>query len=273
MPPRTQAGSKELGDAMRARREELGLTVEQAASRAHVGQKTWSRYESGESIRSDKIKGVCASLGWKTLSDAFASQNDFEADGSYLKSIDDSHDSWSPFIERACGRKAAVTFCIGSDILLDELRMDLGELETMPRGTHLGMIGVSLTLPHLPAQFVMQYDYEFVYKLAARLSLLRDVLRHCDHFNVHMVADELLLHMIEEEAALLMEGWENQPDDYLSDAWVADICGDDDFSLYLKTPLLYLGNQHDYHFNHWFDHQLNTHEIDWWTPLGKEALE
>ena len=263
MPPRTQAGSKELGAAMRARREELGMTVEQAAGRAHVGQKTWSRYESGESIRSDKVRGVCASLGWKTLGDAYASEDDAEVDEAYFKSIGEGSKGWVPCIERSFGRKAAAAFCIGSEILLEELSMDLEELAAMPRGSHLGEAGVSLTLPLFPVQFVMQYDYEFIYKLRARLVLLREALPHCDHFRVHMVADELLLRMIDQEAMPAMEAWTEQDDEH-SDDWVADICEDDDISLYLYSPWSYLERHHTYHFEHWFDHSFNTYESDWW---------
>ena len=43
------------------------LTIEEAASRAGVGTKTWCRYEAGESIRSDKCKGVCKALNWLSL--------------------------------------------------------------------------------------------------------------------------------------------------------------------------------------------------------------
>ena len=39
-------GSPELGSKIKQRRNELGLTIEEAASKAGVGTKTWSRYES-----------------------------------------------------------------------------------------------------------------------------------------------------------------------------------------------------------------------------------
>ncbi len=38
------------------------MTIVEAASRAGVGTKTWYRYESGASIRSDKVKGICKAL-------------------------------------------------------------------------------------------------------------------------------------------------------------------------------------------------------------------
>ena len=59
--------SKELGAQIKRRRQELGLTIEEAASKAGVGTKTWFRYEDGESIRKDKFKGVCRALNWKNL--------------------------------------------------------------------------------------------------------------------------------------------------------------------------------------------------------------
>ena len=48
-------GSIELGNKIRGRRNELSLTIEEAAKKAGVGTKTWSRYELGESIRKDKL--------------------------------------------------------------------------------------------------------------------------------------------------------------------------------------------------------------------------
>ena len=41
-------GTPKLADAIKGRRQELGLTIEEAASRAGVGIKTWCRYEAGE---------------------------------------------------------------------------------------------------------------------------------------------------------------------------------------------------------------------------------
>ena len=68
-------GSKSLANKIKQRRTELGLTIEEAASCAGVGTKTWSRYEAGESIRQDKVKGICKVLNWPNL---IASENDVE---------------------------------------------------------------------------------------------------------------------------------------------------------------------------------------------------
>jgi transcriptional regulator with XRE-family HTH domain len=60
-------GGLELGKAIKLRRNELNLTIEEAATKANIGTKTWSRYESGESIRKDKYKFVCKALNWQSL--------------------------------------------------------------------------------------------------------------------------------------------------------------------------------------------------------------
>lgn len=263
MPPRTQAGSKELGERIRSRRDELGLTVEQAARRAGVGTKTWARYELGESIRTDKVRGVCAALGWKSLNEGLS--DDWEQESrSFIQSIGEDHPAWSAYLAAAFGRKVAVSFCIGSDILGDEIRMDLEALAKLPRGAHLGMLDVSLVLDYLPVQFVPRYDYEFMYTLWQRLALLRETLSRCQQFSVHMVADELLLHLIEAESSDLLEGWQAEPDDELGEEWVTTLCEDDDFSYFLWTPSVHLGERRTYHFNHWFDHVFHEEEADAW---------
>lgn len=50
MAQKTIQGSETLARQIKSRRNELGLTIEESASRAGVGTKTWSRYEAGESI-------------------------------------------------------------------------------------------------------------------------------------------------------------------------------------------------------------------------------
>ena len=66
MAQHTIKGSAELGNKIRQRRNELGLTIEEAASKAGVGVKTWCRYEAGESIRQDKYRKVCGVLNWSS---------------------------------------------------------------------------------------------------------------------------------------------------------------------------------------------------------------
>ena len=67
MPPRTVQSTQNLGSKIKEQRILLNLTIEEAARISGVGAKTWGRYEAGQSIRADKIKGVCKALKWKTL--------------------------------------------------------------------------------------------------------------------------------------------------------------------------------------------------------------
>ena len=55
-------GTHKLGEAIWSRRQELGLTIEEAAFKAGVAVKSWCRYELGESILKDKAKGICKAL-------------------------------------------------------------------------------------------------------------------------------------------------------------------------------------------------------------------
>lgn len=77
MTQKTIQGNADLAKQIRLRGSELGLTIEEAASRAGVGTKTWCRYEAGgrESIRSDKCKGVCKALNWLTFPPRPGSRN------------------------------------------------------------------------------------------------------------------------------------------------------------------------------------------------------
>lgn len=67
MPLKALQGNETLARQIKSRRNELGLTIEEAASRAGIGTKTWCRYEAGESIRIDKCKKLCKALHWNDL--------------------------------------------------------------------------------------------------------------------------------------------------------------------------------------------------------------
>ena len=74
MAPKTILSNEDLGKKIKVRRNELRLTIEEAASRAGVGVKTWCRYESGGSIRKDKCKGICKALNWRSFPDNAGSE-------------------------------------------------------------------------------------------------------------------------------------------------------------------------------------------------------
>lgn len=148
MTQKTIQGNADLAKQIRLRRSELGLTIEEAASRAGVGTKTWCRYEAGESIRSDKCKGVCKALNWLSLPGQEAgTPTEFS-----LEEYKD-HEAWSRFLEDEFGTRAALSFAIGSDLLLDHLQEDMDELAAMPAGSHIGQLEISFIDGFLPRQF------------------------------------------------------------------------------------------------------------------------
>ena len=116
MARRAIQGTENLAKKIRQRRNELALTIEEAASRAGVGTKTWCRYEAGESIRSDKCKGICKALNWLSLPGC-----DDDTQTPMITQYRD-HDAWSKYLEDSFGVSAATSFAYGSDILLDNIK-------------------------------------------------------------------------------------------------------------------------------------------------------
>ena len=57
---------------------------------------------------------------------------------------------------------AAISFAVGSDILLDHINEDMSELASMPIQTHIGQLNVSWLVDSLPKQFLMHYNYDFL---------------------------------------------------------------------------------------------------------------
>ena len=266
MPPRTKEGSAGLADAIRQRRCELGLSVEEAAHRAGVGIKTWFRYESGSSIRSDKVKGVCKALSWPALpmqEDATVRNGEEYA---WLESIGPSHKAWSSKLNEVFGHKAAVSFAVGSDILLNYLNEDLGELSKMPAKTHLGELGCSWLADLLPQQFLPQYTYEFIFRLRTVLLRYRMRAGHGQEMRAHSPAEELLVRLIRDFSFDTIEGWvpklgdNSLADDQWQEAegwkeWPEDLCGDDDLSMFLDDGH-WVEEGDPYHFDRWFDLQF-----------------
>lgn len=145
MGQQTIKGSTELAASIKLRRNELGLTIEEAAARAGVGTKTWSRYEAGESIRKDKCKGICKALNWRI----FPSEESAQVDPFRLDEFE-NHEAWSPYLNEMFGPQAAISFAIGSDLLLDFIQDDLTSLSSLPKGSHLGQIDTSFLITSLP---------------------------------------------------------------------------------------------------------------------------
>lgn len=256
MSQRVIQGSIKLAKTMKSRRQELGLTIEEAASKAGVGTKTWCRYEVGESIRHDKAKGVCKALNWHMM----PCEQENDVDEFDLKKYK-RHEAWSVSLCNRFGEAAAISFAIGSDIILDHIREDLDELSGMPKGTHIGQLSVSMLKDNLPEQFLMRYDYEFLYQLKVNVLKLRNAARYNRLFCAHSVLEELLIYLFVEESEFLMESMQQEMEDAgvtgleIWDDWVFDLFEDMDIVTCLYSDN-YLTPEHVYHFDHWADEQF-----------------
>lgn len=253
-------GTQQLSERIRNRRLELGLTIEEAASKASVGIKTWCRYEAGESIRRDKAKGICKALNWHTLPDD-AAEDVCDFDIAELK----NHKAWSAYICDCYGEAAAISFAIGSDVLLDYLEEDLRELSTMPKGTHVGQLVASRTKDILPEQFLMRYDYEFLYCLKSSVAKLREIAHYRYPIVAHSVMEELALYLFVEESKFLMECLAPDMKAYGIEGletwqkWIFDLFEDMDIVTFLYSGR-YLVCNNSYHFDHWTEEQFYIEE-------------
>lgn len=254
MSQKTIKGTLALGKSIKSRRQELGLTIEDAASRAGVGTKSWCRYESGESIRSDKAKGICKALNWCAFPD---SDDTTEFDIQYYR----NHDAWSPYLCDQYGEVAAISFVIGSDILLNHIEEDLKGLASMPKGSHLGQLSVSMLKDDLPEQFLMRYDYEFLYQLKTTVKLFRKVAATGNAFLAHSVLEELAIYLIMDGSTFLMDCMYDEMvaagiDDLdMRNEWAFEMFDDIDIITFLFSDF-YLDNEDSYHFDHWCKQQF-----------------
>lgn len=251
MAQRSIQGGEELAKRIRQRRNELNLTIEEAALRAGVGTKTWSRYEAGESIRMDKYKGVCKALNWRDFSEGES--------GTIKKSFCEEfkdHEAWSQFLAENYGDTAAAAFAAGSDVLLDDIEQDMSELASMPAGSHMGQLDVSFLCDELPPQFLMRYDYDFLYRMRCTLLDMRTWAGSGASMVAHSVMEELIFYLCNEEAKVLVDLSEEGDLNELND-WVFDLFDDMDIIMCLYSDK-YLDEDHLYHFDRWNDRQFYT---------------
>lgn len=243
-----------ISKSIKKRRVELGLTIEEAANKANVGTKTWSRYESGNPIRQDKLGGVLRALKWASLPSSENNEMDMESIISEYK----NHEFWSDFIASNFGVLPAISFCIGSDILSDYLDADLEELSKMPIESHIGQIDFSILADIMPKEYLMEYDYNFLYKFKRALqNLIRRAVSGND-FIAHKPIEEIILLLVVRESEILMSDIENQLSDTkidelsLWDEWIFDLFDDCDVVTFLfsNLPVSPTGN---YEFKNWFE--------------------
>jgi transcriptional regulator with XRE-family HTH domain len=255
LPQKSIAGNPETAKRIKDRRIELHLTIEEAAVRAGVGTKTWSRYEAGESIRVDKCKGICKALNWLSFPDESNGENKQSLLEQYA-----THEAWSSYLEENYGKRAAFSFAVGSDLLLDKLKEDLSELASMPAGSHVGQLDISMLADDLPPQFLTRYDYDFLFHMKCNLLIMRQRAKSGVSLIAHSVLDELIIYLCNEEALGFIEITEaetNFEDEngYDEEDWEFDLFGDMDIVTCLYSDM-YLSEDHCYHFIHWNEDQF-----------------
>ena len=238
-----------LGNRIKERRVILGLTIEEAAKRAGVGTKTWSRYEAGEPIREDKYRGVCIALKWSELPMEDNSLDIFSDLEKYK-----SHRFWSKYIEERFGEFAAAMLALGSDSLLEDIDGALDELALMPAGTHVGQINMSMLPYVLPKQFLMRYDYNFVFALKIAVLDLQRAAEADRPIIAHRVIDELVIYLCVEEARFLSD--KAELDDGQMGDWIFELFDDMDIITMLYSDLFVLDEGNIYHYEHWFEKQF-----------------
>ncbi len=255
MSARVVQGSPELGAKIRMRRNELGFTIEEAAVKAGVGTKTWSRYEAGESIRRDKIMSVCKTLNWNMLPNQEESSLEVDLNDYRCSEV------WPQALADSLGEAAAISFVIGSDILLDNIEQDLEAIACKPKGTHIGELDISWLKDILPAQFLPEYDYDFLYYLKNVVIRYRNQASSEKCFVARTVIEEIALYVIMKESQFLMESilpyFSSQESDLYDnwDSWPFDLFGDMDVVTCLYSDD-YLTRDHIYHFEHWRKEQF-----------------
>jgi hypothetical protein len=239
----------------------LNLSIEEAAAKAGVGAKTWSRYEAGGAIRHDKARAVCRALGWSRLPGVQEDAND--SDDKWLRKVDESHEAWSEALNELYGRACATTFAAGSDLLRDHLSDDLEALARHPRGTHLGQLEMSWLDGLLPPQFVPRYDYEFVYSLRAAVNRLRQRFGH-GSLVAHSVLEELALYLIFQHAEVFADMdpafFKGEGTDWRG--WLGRILGDLDLEFLLYASGWVLTPDNVYHFDHWNEMKFCVGDVE-----------
>ena len=249
-------GSPELGAAIKNRREELGLTVAEAARAADMSTQTWKKYESGGSVRNDKIYGICIALDWDRLPGMEKSPMDEMEEKTIPVSIFQEDDAWSSEIAEKYGDGTAVAFVLGSSLLLEELENDLDQLSKMPRGTHIGMLKHSWLTDMLPDQFLMSYDYDFIYYWSTVIFDLRDRAANPDvTLMTNTLLEDISLFLIMEESDLIID--KILPKDaYKEENWAFYYIGDPKFLDHFFNGGAYIPRSSPYHFDHWAEDQI-----------------
>lgn len=244
-----------LGEKIRSRRHELGISIDNAATQAGLDSTTWEQYEAGYPIPNDIAPNICMVLKWSTL--PISNAPDYLFDISSYK----EQETWSQYLANTFGDTAAISFVIGSNALLEQIEQDLEALSHKPKGTHIGELGDSLLKDDLPQQFLTQYDYAFLYSLKAALLRYQTLVAGNQELLAHTVIDEITLYLIMKASVPYMESILSYSDgndtSHYSDwqDWPFDIFDDEDIQTFLYSNV-FLDPNHPYHFSHWYEKQF-----------------
>ena len=131
----------------------------------------------------------------------------------------------------------------------------------MPKGTHIGQLSISMLKDTLPEQFLMRYDYEFLYQLKATVKQIREVATSDKPFFAHSVLEELAIYLFMEESAFLMDSMYNEMKSEgingldMRNEWAFEMFGDIDIITFLFSGF-FIDDEESYHFDNWSNRQF-----------------
>ena len=89
-----------------------------------------------------------------------------------------------------------MSFLVASEIFLDYLNESLNELLKLPVDSHLGQTNYCMLEDMFPPQFLMFYNYEFLYAVKCNVIRLRAMARLDQEIIAHSILDGLTLYLI-----------------------------------------------------------------------------
>lgn len=274
---------EQLKDNIRKRREELGLTVEEAAGKVGVSAEDWARWEEEGAVRMERIEALTNLLGEEVLKYYQPEFCIFDLDEFR------SRPYWSSYLEKEHGIAVAVAFVYGYEMLHDHILDDIDSLRSLPEGSLLRDHEWSQLIDMLPDAFEDRYDMAFLLRLQSANDAFAKAAGEGKRIIAHTVLEELTLLLnnllsqvmmeIEGTAALKelftdqmnAEEAEEKDDDYFDNwppenylnvsawqDWVYNVLGDDDIGLFLYTDCMPVIPE--YHYDNWLLPQFYMHE-------------
>lgn len=129
-------------------------------------------------------------------------------------------------------------------------------MSSLPKGSHLGQLDFSCIGQDLPEQFLVRYDYEFLYRMKCELLRMRQTARMGGEMIAHTVLQELILYLCAREASAVRElGMGENVSKEESEEWMFDLFGDMDIVTWLYSDM-YVTEDNMYHFVHWNEQQF-----------------